>query len=212
MSATSASSVTRAIGQFIGTRLAEFAVTLTVGFGPWTVRRANVSPIFVTVVDFVAARITADYHCRRWWRGRRGRRGCGGGGRGSRCGAVCATKVAIKLTVLFCPRYISPRTSLSPVVCTVRDRIFTRLAEFAMTSTVDLGPRPVSRTYVTSVLIAPFNVPTRIATGDIGSTYSRGQRSGRSYLSSSWCSCARIVSTVVTEQLAILSGPWFVNT
>lgn len=60
--------------------MAEFAVTLTVGFGPCTVRCANVSPVFVTVVDFVATRIAADHHCSRWWRRCRG--GCGG----RRCG------------------------------------------------------------------------------------------------------------------------------
>lgn len=205
---TSAPSVTCTIRQFIGTWLAEFAVTLTVGFGPCTVRCANVSPVFVTVVDFVATRIAAHHHCSRWWRRCRG--GCGG----RRCGrrAISITEVTIKLAVLFGPWYITPRTRLSSVVCTVCDRIFTRLAEFAMTLTVDLGPRSVSSAYVTSVLLASFNVLTGIGTGGVSCTHSSCSRCSSDHLSSSMCSCAGIASTVVTEQFAILSGPRLVNT
>lgn len=39
--------------------------------------------------------------------------------------AISITEVTIKLAVLFGPWYITPRTRLSSVVCTVCDRIFT---------------------------------------------------------------------------------------
>lgn len=39
--------------------------------------------------------------------------------------AISITEVTIKLAVLFGPWYITPRTRLPSVVCTVCDRIFT---------------------------------------------------------------------------------------